>query len=187
MGQHGAGTGWHAWPEEYRSPFSPSVSSFARQHEDEIRFHMWLQWLAHVQLSQAADHARKAGLRIGFYLDLAVGEALDGSATWSEQDAYLSKATIGSPPDPFATEGQDWHLAAIHPSRIAAGKNSPYRRMVMAAMRYAGAIRIDHAAATDACSWFRLIAPLMAAPMSTIRRMISCGYSQTPRRDINVS
>jgi 4-alpha-glucanotransferase len=147
MAQNGNGTGWHAWPEEYQSPLGPSVLAFAKEHEDDVRFHMWLQWLAHVQLSDAADHAREAGLRIGFYLDLAVGEALDGSATWSEQEAYLSKATIGSPPDPFATEGQDWHLAAIHPAIIAAGDSSPYRRMVTAAMRYAGAIRIDHAAA----------------------------------------
>lgn len=147
MGNAGAGTGWHDWPLEFQSPESVAVSAFAHEHEDDIRFHMWLQWVAHAQLSAVAEYALKAGLRIGLYLDLAVGEALDGSATWSEKDAYLSKATIGSPPDPFATDGQDWHLAAIHPSAIAAGDNSPYRRMVTVAMRYAGAIRIDHAAA----------------------------------------
>jgi 4-alpha-glucanotransferase len=147
MGERGTGTGWQAWPENFQTPDSPAVKDFAAEHADEIRFHMWLQWLAHRQLSQAAERARKAGLRVGLYLDLAVGEAIDGSATWSERDVYLSTATVGSPPDPFATEGQDWHLAAFHPSAIASGKNSPYRRMVSAAMRYAGAIRIDHAAA----------------------------------------
>jgi 4-alpha-glucanotransferase len=38
-------------------------------------------------------------------------------------------------------------LAAFHPAAIATGKHAPYRRMLTAAMRYAGAIRIDHAAA----------------------------------------
>jgi 4-alpha-glucanotransferase len=147
MGERGTGTGWQAWPEDFQTPDSPAVKDFAAENADEIRFHMWLQWLAHRQLSQAAERARTAGLRVGLYLDLAVGEAIDGSATWSERDVYLSTATVGSPPDPFATEGQDWHLAAFHPSAIASGKNSPYRRMVSAAMRYAGAIRIDHAAA----------------------------------------
>ncbi len=147
MGREGGGTGWLAWPTEFQNPDSAAVADFAERHADDVRFHMWLQWLAHRQLTEAADCARQAGLRIGLYLDLAVGEAMDGSATWSERDAYISKATIGSPPDPFATEGQDWHLAAFHPSAIACGEQPPYRRMVSAAMRYAGAIRIDHAAA----------------------------------------
>ncbi len=147
MGKRGFGTGWQAWPAEFRDRDSKAVSEFAAEHADEIRFHIWLQWLAHVQLTNAAERARQAGLRIGLYLDLAVGEAIDGSATWSEPEVYIAEATVGSPPDPFATEGQDWHLAAFHPRGIASGKNSPYRRMVTTAMRYAGAVRIDHAAA----------------------------------------
>jgi 4-alpha-glucanotransferase len=147
MSRSGRGTGWTTWPAEYQSATSPAVAQFCRDHDDDVNFHMWLQWLAHRQLMRAAQAARDAGLKVGLYLDLAVGEAVDGSATWSDPDVYIAGATIGSPPDPNATEGQDWHLAALHPSAIAAGRNSPYRRMVNAAMRYAGAIRIDHAAA----------------------------------------
>lgn len=147
MTKRGYGAGWKGWPADYQTPDGPEVADFAEAHADDIRFHMWLQWLAHRQLSNAAEAAQESGLEIGLYLDLAVGEALDGSATWSEQGAYISDATVGSPPDPFATEGQDWHLAAFHPDQIASGKQSPYRRMVTAAMRYAGAVRIDHAAA----------------------------------------
>lgn len=147
MVERGAGAGWQAWPVEFQRVDSPTVAAFEREHADDIRFHMWLQWLAHRQLLQAAERARKAGLRLGLYLDLAVGEAVDGSATWSEPEVYISEATIGSPPDPFAVDGQDWHLAGFLPSKIAKGDMSPYRRMVSAAMRYAGAIRIDHAPA----------------------------------------
>ncbi|KAF5884913.1 4-alpha-glucanotransferase [Rhizobium sp. PEPV16] len=147
MVERGAGAGWQRWPADFQRFDSAAVAEFERGHADDVCFHMWLQWLAHRQLMRAADRARKAGLRIGLYLDLAVGEAVDGSATWSEPDTYVSKATIGSPPDPFAVDGQDWHLAGYLPSAIAAGEMSPFRRMVSAAMRYAGAIRIDHAAA----------------------------------------
>lgn len=147
MSAQGLGAGWHAWPESFKDPESPDVVAFAETHEDEIRFHMWLQWLAHCQLDTASRAAKAAGMRIGLYLDLAVGEALDGAATWGEHDLYVSKATVGSPPDPFAADGQDWHLAAFQPAAIASGDPSPYQRMVTAAMRYAGAIRIDHAAA----------------------------------------
>lgn len=147
MGEQGKSTGWKTWPDAYQRPDAPAVVEFEDIQAETVEFHMWLQWLAHRQLTSAVEAARVAGMRIGLYLDLAVGEALDGSATWSEPEAYLTEATIGSPPDPFATEGQDWHLAAIHPDAIAAGEQAPYKRMVEAAMRYAGAIRIDHAAA----------------------------------------
>ncbi len=147
MTQSGFSAGWHSWPKEFQDPNALAVGSFAAENEDDIRFHLWLQWVTHRQLSQAAAHARTSGLRIGLYLDLAVGEALDGSATWSDREVYLTDVTIGSPPDPFAPDGQDWHLAAFQPSRIASGEAPPFQRMVKAAMHYAGAIRIDHAAA----------------------------------------
>ena len=147
MADQGLGAGWSSWPAEYQRPENAEVARFADEHADQIDFNIWLQWVCHRQLRQATDAARNAGLRIGLYLDLAVGEATDGSATWSEQGNYISDATVGSPPDPFAPQGQDWHLAAYHPAEIASGNNAPFRRMVTAAMRYAGAIRIDHAAA----------------------------------------
>lgn len=147
MVERGFSAGWHAWPEEFRDPSSAAVFSFATERDDDVRFHLWLQWVTHRQLREAASHAKSSGLRIGLYLDLAVGEAIDGSATWSERAIYLTDATIGSPPDPFAPDGQDWHLAGFQPSRIASGGNPPFARMVTTAMQYAGAIRIDHAAA----------------------------------------
>ena len=146
MVQSGFSAGWHSWPPEFQDPDAAAVASFAVAHDDDVRFHLWLQWVTHCQLSETSAHAHASGLRIGLYLDLAVGEALDGSATWSEREAYLTDATIGSPPDPFAPDGQDWHLAGFQPSRIAAGQKSPFERMVTVAMRYAGAIRIDHVA-----------------------------------------
>ncbi|CDZ28672.1 4-alpha-glucanotransferase (Amylomaltase) [Neorhizobium galegae bv. officinalis] len=143
----GGEAGWHRWPEPYRDPKSKPVSRFAEEHEDEVAFHMWLQWLAHRQLLEAADHAQKLGMRIGLYLDVAVGEALDGSGTWSNRGIYVQGASIGSPPDPMAASGQDWRLAAFHPSAIAEGEPSPFEKLMSAVMRYAGAVRIDHAAA----------------------------------------
>lgn len=160
MAQEGKGAGWQAWPKEYQDCHSNAVAAFERTHPDEMGFHMWLQWLAHMQLSEMANKACAAGLRIGLYLDLAVGEAVDGSATWSAPNLYISKATIGSPPDPFAADGQDWHLAALLPSAIASGKPSQFRLMLDAAMRYAGAVRIDHAAAL----WRLFLVPLGSRP-----------------------
>lgn len=147
MIEAGHGAGWKSWPLPYRSPSSGEVRAFEKSHVDEIQFQKWLQWCAHVQLSEAKERARTAGMAVGLYLDLAVGEALDGSATWSDPDFYVKGAAIGNPPEPLATNGQDWRLAALLPTKIAHGEDPPFRKMLVSAMRYAGAIRIDHAAA----------------------------------------
>ena len=57
-----------ATPRARPSPPSPT------RHADEVAFHAWLQWLADRQLGEARDAALAAGMRLGLYLDFAVGE-----------------------------------------------------------------------------------------------------------------
>ncbi|MFZ3584251.1 4-alpha-glucanotransferase [Loktanella sp. DJP18] len=143
---HG-GTGWTAWPENYRQPDGKAVAAIARLHSDDIRFYEWLQWIAREQLSAAQRAAVEADMRIGLYLDLAVGEAQDGSATWSGTAAALPNLDVGAPPDMFSEEGQNWHLAAPSPTAMAEEEFANYRAMISAQLRDAGALRIDHAMA----------------------------------------
>jgi 4-alpha-glucanotransferase len=86
-------------------------------------------------------------MRLGLYLDLAVGEAPDGSATWSRLAAQMPDVTIGAPPDMFSQTGQGWGLAAPSPQKLAQADFAPFRAMIRAQLRDAGALRIDHAMA----------------------------------------
>ena len=139
------GRGWSDWPEEYRSHGSEAVKHFEREHQDEVEFHCWLQWIASRQLADAAHHARASGLRVGLYFDFAVGEAPDGSSTWSRPDLVLPGLRVGAPPDVFSTSGQDWSLAALSPRALKAQDMRPYDELLDASMEYSGALRIDHA------------------------------------------
>ena len=143
MAADGHGAGWRGWPEPLREAGSDAVREFARTQDDEIGFHIWLQWVTAVQLAAASQAAREAGMRIGLYLDLAVGEAPDGAASWGS-DVIMSGLVVGAPPDMFSTSGQDWGLAAPSPSALAEDA-TPFREMIAAQLRHAGALRIDHA------------------------------------------
>ena len=140
----GHGAGWHVWPEELRDPTGAAVAELGEVLAEETLFHLWLQWIARRQLTAASDAARAAGMRIGLYLDLAVGEAPDGSSTWSGAAAALPGLSIGAPPDVFATTGQNWGLSAPSPAALAEADFAPYREMIAAQLRDAGALRIDH-------------------------------------------
>ena len=143
----GHGPGWTAWPEKYRDPDSPAARAFAVAEAGEVDFHVWLQFLADRQLAAARDAALAAGMRIGLYLDFAVGEAPDGSGTWSDREMVVPGVHVGAPPDYFNAAGQDWGLAPISPVGMATSNAVPFRAMMEDATRRAGALRIDHAMA----------------------------------------
>ena len=152
LAAQGYGAGWHGWPERFRSARSDEVRAFRQAHASRVRFHMWLQWIAAGQLADVQTRARAAGMRIGLYLDLAVGVAPDGAATWARPESYASGARIGAPPDLFNSAGQDWGLSPLRP-RAMHGADSAFSRDLAAAMRSAGAVRLDHAMGLKRLYW----------------------------------
>jgi 4-alpha-glucanotransferase len=144
MASKGIGRGWQAWPDAYHDPESAAVRQFAAEHEHDVAFHAWLQFVADTQLAVARDAAMAAGMRIGLYLDFAVGEEPDGSSTWADRTLVLPGVQVGAPPDYFTAAGQNWALAPLSPVAVAATGAEPYRLLMEDATRRAGALRIDH-------------------------------------------
>ena len=132
------GGGWQAWPPSYHSPSSGRVARFAREHDERVRLHMWLQWQLEVQLSAAAE--RGCSL-VG---DLAVGFDPGGADAWMWQDLLALDAHVGAPPDGFNEAGQDWGLPPFIPWKLRAAHFAPYLKTVRAAMRGIDGLRVDH-------------------------------------------
>ena len=133
------------WPEELRDRAGEAVVRFEAGHEDQIRFHIWLQFQCDRQLAEAQRRAKAAGMRIGLYLDFAVGVSPDGAETWADPALTVREARVGSPPDMFNSDGQDWGLAPLSPRALAERHYAPLSAAYRALMEHAGAIRIDHA------------------------------------------
>lgn len=144
MVAQGRGAGWRDWPEPWQDAAGAQVAAFARDHAAELAFHRWLQDLADTQLARAQEACLAAGMKIGLYLDVAVGEASDGSGSWGRSDV-LAGIRIGAPPDYFNENGQDWGLAPLSPAAMAATQAAPFETLMDTVMRRAGAVRIDHA------------------------------------------
>jgi 4-alpha-glucanotransferase len=135
---------WWDWPPSWRAPRPEALDQLRRSEEAQVGFVEFVQWQAHEQLARCRARAQARGLALGLYLDIAVGVRRDGFDAWCEQDAILPGMTIGAPPDLLSRSGQDWGLAAFNPVMLEAKRFEPYRRMLRASMRYAGAIRLDH-------------------------------------------
>ena len=83
-------------------------------------------------------------MKVGLYLDVAVGVQSDGFDAWNEQAAISRHLAVGAPPDPLNTAGQNWGLAGFNAAGLEIKSFEPYREMLRASMRHAGAIRLDH-------------------------------------------
>ena len=139
------------WPEDLRSVSSPGVRRFAKEHSELVRFQLWLQWIADEQL-QAASIAAK-GMAIGLYRDLAVGAHASGAEVWSYPEALVSGASVGAPPDIWNPSGQNWGLPPLHPLGARKMGYRSFIELLQGNMRYAGALRIDHALALQRLYW----------------------------------
>jgi 4-alpha-glucanotransferase len=136
---------WWEWPEEWRQPDEAKCARL-RQGSDraEIEFVEFVQWTADRQLQSCQDLASKLGMKVGLYLDVAVGVQSDGFDAWNEQAAISRHLGVGAPPDPLNTAGQNWGLAGFNAAGLEMQSFEPYREMLRASMRHAGAIRLDH-------------------------------------------
>ena len=145
MANEGRGAGWMGWPSSYRDRDGLDAKAYEAAEHHQVEYYAWLQWQVDRQLARAAKAAKDAGMRVGLYLDLAVGAAPDGSATWSDPSITVPGLHVGAPPDPFSDTGQDWGLAPMSPVALASAGAKPIADMLAVAMRHAGAVRIDHA------------------------------------------
>ncbi|EWY38880.1 4-alpha-glucanotransferase [Skermanella stibiiresistens SB22] len=144
---------WRDWPEAFQDPRSDAVARFAEERAGRVEFFQWLQFLADDQLAAAAHRARTAGMTIGFYRDLAVANHPGGAAAWSAPDVIVQGANVGSPPDMFSPDGQNWGLAPLSPLGLIESAYEPFIQSLRANMRHAGAIRIDHVMALQHLFW----------------------------------
>jgi 4-alpha-glucanotransferase len=136
---------WRRWPLEYRAPDGRAAAQFAVEHGDELKFHLYAQWLADRSLALVQDEARSAGMALGLIADLAVGIDPAGSDAWSMQEAMLHGLTIGAPPDPLGPEGQNWQLTGFSPRGLRQTGFAPWIATLRASLCHAGGLRIDHA------------------------------------------
>ncbi|MEW2285632.1 4-alpha-glucanotransferase [Streptomyces sp. NPDC047841] len=138
------GSDWHHWPDGLRDPRSADTARARRELADRVEFHTRLAWLTDGQLRAAQRAAREAGMPVGIVHDLAVGVHPAGADAWAQQDVFAAGMSVGAPPDAFNARGQDWGLPPWRPDRLAATGHAPYRDLLRALFRYAGALRIDH-------------------------------------------
>ncbi len=134
---------WRDWPVEFHDPASAACQDFARVHWRLIRYYKYIQFVLEEQLSEVHLFAKKR-LGVGLYHDLPLATDSFGSDVWAHPEFYVHGCRVGSPPDGFSPNGQDW---AFPPPDRRAHKANGYRlfrQTISKIVQFGGALRIDH-------------------------------------------
>ena len=145
--------GWQSWPSEFHQPDGEAVEKFARSHERESRFYMWLQWLCAEQLQEVNQAAAEYGVKLGIYGDLAVGVARGSVDTWLNRQDYCMDVSVGAPPDPLGPTGQNWNLPPLNPLMLKHTGYEKFAHLLRENMCLYGVLRIDHVMALCRLWW----------------------------------
>jgi 4-alpha-glucanotransferase len=138
------GMPWQNWPPEWRDGNEHALNRLAQEEAHALGFFEFVQWMAHEQLSACVARAHARGLPIGLYLDVAVGVSPAGFDAWDQRETLIDSVSVGAPPDSLNIEGQNWGLAGTNPVALQRQDFEPFRQMLRASIRYAGAVRLDH-------------------------------------------
>lgn len=131
---------WHLWPEPLARAEAAAVAAARRSQHDEIRYRMYLQWIAAEQWAEA----KRLAWPVRIFGDLPFMNSADSPDVWARQHEFRFDATIGVPPDAFSETGQDWGLPPWRWDVMAA---TDFAWMRARARRYAtlyDGFRIDH-------------------------------------------
>ncbi|XP_014491325.1 4-alpha-glucanotransferase DPE2 [Vigna radiata var. radiata] len=111
-------------------------------HYEIICFHYYVQYHLHLQLSEAAEYARKKGVILKG--DLPIGVDKNSVDTWVYPNLFRMNTSTGAPPDYFDKNGQNWGFPTYNWEEMSKDNYGWWRARLTQMAKYFTAYRIDH-------------------------------------------
>ncbi|XP_057549848.1 4-alpha-glucanotransferase DPE2 [Amaranthus tricolor] len=109
---------------------------------DIICFHYYIQYHLHIQLSEAAEYARRKGVVLKG--DLPIGVDRNSVDTWVYPSLFRMNTSTGAPPDYFDKNGQNWGFPTYNWEEMSKDNYGWWRARLTQMAKYFTAYRIDH-------------------------------------------
>ena len=116
---YAANRGWWA-PLRDRAP--EALAAARAQHREATLFAAWMQWQLDEQWRAARAEAARQGVELMGDLPFVV--STDSADVWSRRDIFRPELRVGTPPDAFSAEGQDWGLPSLGNTPTGAASRS---------------------------------------------------------------
>lgn len=126
-------------------------AEFMGRDEAGIRYHLYVQYRMAQQMREVANAARRLGS--GLYLDFPLGVNPGGYDARRYAHIFARGVSVGAPPDPFFTKGQNWGFAPFDPDAIRDERYEYFRAAIRHHVSHAGILRIDHVMGLHRLFW----------------------------------
>ena len=145
--RHG-GKAWSEWPHALAVREPAATEAAARELDEAIRFHRYVQFLFFRQWAAVREVVAARGIHI--IGDVPIYVAADSADVWANRALFqldadgVPRVVAGVPPDYFSTTGQRWGNPLYDWGRL---RETNYRWWVSrfrAGLRFADILRIDH-------------------------------------------
>jgi 4-alpha-glucanotransferase len=147
--------------QESRAKGEGRDSSPAEEHagpgQELIEYHLYVQWLAHLQMNHFRESAEQHG--VDLYMDLPLGVHPDGYDSAVYGEFFAQGVSGGAPPDAFFTTGQDWGFRPMQPWKSREMGHAYFRRIIRNLMKFSSVIRLDHVMSLHRLYWVPLGLP----------------------------
>lgn len=104
---------WSQWPDPAaKNRKLKALADYEGKLDEEIRFHIWCQYVFSVQWQALKDYCN--GLGILLFGDMPIYVAEDSADTWTHPEVFqldknrVPRRVAGVPPDYFSEDGQLW-------------------------------------------------------------------------------
>ena len=139
---HHAGKAWYDWEDGYKRRDSAWLADFSSEYDTQIKFEIWLQWLAFQQFKAAKEYANKKGVFIKG--DLPVLVSRDSADVWAHPEFFKLDLASGAPPDMYCAKGQRWGMPPYNWNNIASSDFRYLKEKLRYADNFYDMLRIDH-------------------------------------------
>lgn len=139
---------WNLWPADIARRDKQALNYYQSLLEEDINFHMFLQYQFHKQWREIKNYANKKGISI--VGDMPIFISYDSSDTWVNPELYYLDScgyptrVAGVPPDYFSTTGQLWGNPIYRWDEMEKDDYSWWRQRFEKLFNDVDVVRIDH-------------------------------------------
>ena len=131
---------WEDWGHLYDTP--EKLRLFEYEQANRLRFHCYLQWLAHEQFVDVHAYAASRGVLLKG--DIPILVARDSADVWRHPEFFHMETAAGAPPDMYSEDGQYWGFPTYNWGALAEQDYGWWRQRLQYAQRFFDLYRIDH-------------------------------------------
>ncbi|MGV3620375.1 MAG: 4-alpha-glucanotransferase [Archangium sp.] len=134
---------WWEWPNGLNTREPGAIETALEEVGHRVRYHQWLQWVAHGQWQRVREQAHAHGIQLCGDEPFIIGQ--DSADCWCFPQYLRRDARLGVPPDDFSSDGQDWGLPWFDFDALAKDNDAWLKRRAKHAAATYDLRRVDHA------------------------------------------